>query len=514
MKLFNFKSFPFFCCLLGLSVPSKVYCAPRTNKTVVRGKNTKNSSTVKKVETEKKEVTLDKKNVSPAKNAKASENVKKEEDKKVVEQKDEKKNADSKGETSKKEVTLDITEKKVENKKIETVKKIEDNLEVKEKNKKNSELKEETDRKIESKKDQDEEKKSKRTNGRRRRGGRAEVVAEESNKKNDDKGEKQSKAYEEKRGRRAARRGRAVKKEVKKTVIEENNDDISVEEENFVGISSTEYLNNLTNLLDSYTGKANVFSDIREKLSGDNLKIYDESYKPYDENGNQNLKRHDIQFKNQLIRRIDLKEKVNLPFFRANKEITKFFLEGIQNGKLDAYFDPFFSQKMTQELLREQLLIPKDIEATVDNDNVQELLFDAHDISVLELNANWIFDKNTSDFTEDPCFLKLIIPAEKFQDTTKIQRVVCYIRYVDAVNFLKSIPNASWIDEQNEAVELAIGEAFSMKLFDSVITFIGNRDCNNGDVVDKWGTREGDASYASRKAEDFKYKFEGSLDSI
>lgn len=148
---------------------------------------------------------------------------------------------------------------------------------------------------------------------------------------------------------------------------------------------------------------------------------------------------------------------------------------------------------MTPELLREQLLMPRDVESVVESDSepMQELLFDAHDVSVMELISNWIFDKNTSAFSEDPNLIKLIIPADKFADTTKIQRVVCYIRYADAVRFLKEISGATWIDDQNEAVELSIGEAFSMTLYNSHITSIGNRDCNNGDVKDKWGFERG-----------------------
>jgi hypothetical protein len=61
---------------------------------------------------------------------------------------------------------------------------------------------------------------------------------------------------------------------------------------------------------------------------------------------------------------------------------------------------------------------------------------------------------------------------------------------------------------------LSVGEAMAMGLYDSVITFMGSRDCNNGGVVDRWGVKEGDPSFASRKAFDYQTKFAAALDSI
>ena len=342
--------------------------------------------------------------------------------------------------------------------------------------------------------------------GRRRRRGRNEQKEEVAV----DKKGTEDKKEENKKDKRSA--ANSQKRNRKKSFIV---DDEKKDGFDKPGFSYKDYLNNITSSVNNYSGENTQHRDTIYRLSEEDLAVFKQLYQTYDDNGNPKFKKNDIQFKNQLIRRIDLREKINLPFFRSNKEITKYFLSGITEGKLVAFFDPFLTQKMTDKLLKEQLLMPKDVEATAgDDDNAQELFFDAHDISALEIISNWIFDKNTSDFSEDPTIIKLIIPAEKFSDTTKIQRVVCYIRYSDALDYLKNVPEASWIDEQNEAVVLSIGEAFSMGLYDSSITFLGNRDCNNGDVVDRWGSKESDPSFASRKAEDFKYKFEGSLDSI
>ena len=542
MKLFNFKSFPFFCCLFGLSIPNTVYCKAevdsgsveskkdvKTAETVKKGTGKKAGSSTKKVSAETK--TEEKQNGKKAeerktqassvkseeeskpepkkevvkKNAPAKKGeVKKEEDKKVVKEDQTKATEVKNNPAPKKEVekkssarTRRDAVKKQESKRIVegeknvVAEKKEEAVVPAEEHKKELEKKSETTTKENLK----EENSASSNNRRRRRVRRGEEGASQKKAEEDKEDKKDSEDKKEgiknERRREGRKRGEKIDKKVEKEVSIAEEQEVE-EEENFVGISSSDYFKQLNSLVDAYSGKANQIVDVRSKLSGRNLDIYNEIYKPYDINGNQKLKKHDIQFKNQLVRRIDLKEKVNLPFFRSNKEITKFFLEGIKEGRLVAFFDPFLSQRMTPELLREQLLMPRDVEAVVESDSepMQELLFDPHDVSVMELISNWIFDKNTSDFSEDPNLIKLIIPADKFADTTKIQRVVCFIRYADAVDFLKKSDNATWIDDQNEAVELSIGEAFSMTLFNSYIT------------------------YASRKAEDFKCKFEGSLDSI
>lgn len=526
MKLSNFKFSPFLACLLGLSTPNEAFCAAKVRSRQNVKLAEKKSVTPKKVENK-----TDADKDIATKDVPVKKEESKEEEKKTVtkdENKDVKKD-EVKAPTTKTTVTSKTAKKVAERKsKVETTKK-EAPVKKEEPKKEEVKIEEPVPAIVDSKPEPV-----------------VEVAQQDvkDEKKSDENVSSEDKKVEEKVGRRSRRSRRdveALKKDAEKSDSETKKSDskaqlknrkknkISIDEESSnsevtsiekvaddeePGISSAEYLEKISNLVKDYSGENIQRKDIFSKLSGKNLDCFKNTYKYYDENGNHKFKKNDIQFKNQLIRRIDLREKVNLPFFRSNKEITKYFLNGISEGKLVAFFDPFLTQKMTAELLKEQLLMPKDVEAAGDDDNTQALFFDAHDISTLEIISNWIFDKNTSDFSEDPTIIKLIIPAEKFSDTTKIQRVVCYIRYADALTYLKNISDASWIDEENEAVVLSIGEAFSMGLFDSSITFLGNRDCNNGDVVDRWGSKENDLSFASRKASDFKRKFEGSLDSI
>lgn len=56
-------------------------------------------------------------------------------------------------------------------------------------------------------------------------------------------------------------------------------------------------------------------------------------------------------------RRMDLKEKINQPFFSKNTEITKFLLEGVKSGVLTAYTNDSVSTVLSMEAFNKNLLM-------------------------------------------------------------------------------------------------------------------------------------------------------------
>jgi len=69
----------------------------------------------------------------------------------------------------------------------------------------------------------------------------------------------------------------------------------------------------------------------------------------------------DILMKKALWRRVDLKEKQNLPMFSKNNEITRYLLEAAKAGLLDAYVNDSCVTKLTPEQLHKKLLIPNQV---------------------------------------------------------------------------------------------------------------------------------------------------------
>lgn len=69
----------------------------------------------------------------------------------------------------------------------------------------------------------------------------------------------------------------------------------------------------------------------------------------------------DILMKKTLWRRVDLDEKQNLPMFSKNNEITRYLIEAVQAGLLDAYVNDSCTTKLTPEQFHKKLLIPNQV---------------------------------------------------------------------------------------------------------------------------------------------------------
>ncbi len=108
-------------------------------------------------------------------------------------------------------------------------------------------------------------------------------------------------------------------------------------------------------------GKAAVCSAfaIALAISGANAQERDES------KGNE-LSAHpiasnDILMKQTLWRRVDLKEKINLPMFSTNNEVTRYLLDAAKAGLLDAYTNDSCLVKLKPDELHKKLLIPNQV---------------------------------------------------------------------------------------------------------------------------------------------------------
>lgn len=67
---------------------------------------------------------------------------------------------------------------------------------------------------------------------------------------------------------------------------------------------------------------------------------------------------NDIMMKKTLWRRIDLKEKQNQSMFSKNNEISKYLIDAVKAGLIDAYTNDSCTTKITAEKFHENMLIP------------------------------------------------------------------------------------------------------------------------------------------------------------
>lgn len=66
----------------------------------------------------------------------------------------------------------------------------------------------------------------------------------------------------------------------------------------------------------------------------------------------------DIMMKRTIWRRLDLKEKANQPMFSKDNEVTKYIIDAMRAGLLDAYEDDKLAKKITLEQFNKKMMIP------------------------------------------------------------------------------------------------------------------------------------------------------------
>jgi gliding motility associated protien GldN len=66
----------------------------------------------------------------------------------------------------------------------------------------------------------------------------------------------------------------------------------------------------------------------------------------------------DVMMKRTLWRRLDLREKQNQPMFAVGNEITKYIMDAVKAGLLEAYVDPDMTKKMTSSDFSKALQMP------------------------------------------------------------------------------------------------------------------------------------------------------------
>lgn len=75
-------------------------------------------------------------------------------------------------------------------------------------------------------------------------------------------------------------------------------------------------------------------------------------------NSTRPINENDIMMKKTLWRRIDLKEKQNQSMFSKNNEISRYLMEAVKAGLIDAYTNDSLTTKIDPQKFHENLLIP------------------------------------------------------------------------------------------------------------------------------------------------------------
>lgn len=206
-----------------------------------------------------------------------------------------------------------------------------------------------------------------------------------------------------------------------------------------------------------------------------------------------------------LWRRIDLKEKANLPFFSKGSEITKHIIDGVRAGVLEPFSNDSLMTKITLEEFNKRMhrdfegggLSQEEIDAgfgaTEDDgwgeggtteaknasssqdgwgdtqvtnlDTGYELL--AGELYVLEIKEDWIFDSQRSRAYFDVLVITIKIPAELSPEG--IEKDLASFKYKELESYFRLNPNCLWFNEENTAKHMNYADAIELRFFNGRI---------------------------------------------
>ena len=244
-----------------------------------------------------------------------------------------------------------------------------------------------------------------------------------------------------------------------------------------------------------------------------------------DENGhNYNsvrpVRRADIMYSKTTWLRMDLREKLNEPYFAVNNEISKIIINAVKAGVLRPFKNDSLSQRMPLQTFLDNLKLPGADEGLSQDDDIGfggggddwgggggddwgggddfgdgggEVATDgpeeffAKQIYLLEFKEDLLFDKKHSRMFHDIQSIKLIIPSELYP--SGIEKELATFSYKELVeNVFIDNPSALWYNPKNTGENRNLSDAFDLRLFSARIIKYSNpkdnfiEDIYNGNV--------------------------------
>lgn len=180
------------------------------------------------------------------------------------------------------------------------------------------------------------------------------------------------------------------------------------------------------------------------------------------------MREDDKMFRISVWRRIDLREKYNLPFYgsgdtKTDGIIGNIYKAVVEENALEIFADEDFTQPMSISEFQNNFWIA----ANGDSIFVKNLYY-------LDFMEEFVFDKHRSEVVFDIKYIELVMPSES--NSNAGQKTIAFIRYKDFYNHFKDHPEAKWYNFKNTAKNLTYDQAFDLRLFRSVVRKFTNPD--------------------------------------
>ncbi len=252
---------------------------------------------------------------------------------------------------------------------------------------------------------------------------------------------------------------------------------------------------------------------------------------PFSPNSVHPVRKADVMYNNTVWVRMDLREKVNEPFFASNNEITKIIIDAVKAGVLRPYKNDSLITRMTIQEFNDNLKIPG-AEESLDTDlgfggdtggawggdgggawggddawggdgaaaDVGPDEFFPKQIYILEIKENRMFDRKRARMVYDIQSVKLIIPGELYP--TGIDKELATFSYKELVtNVFVDNPQATWYNAKNTAENKNLADAFALRQFaGKIIKYSNPKDFMIDDIY------KGNMKLGLAKSQEFEHR--------
>ncbi len=227
-----------------------------------------------------------------------------------------------------------------------------------------------------------------------------------------------------------------------------------------------------------------------------------------------------VMYKRMLWWRMDLKEKINLPFYSQNGELPRILISAVKAGLLFPYENDSLTRRMSKEKFLENLKLPEEGGGLTEEEKAMgfgddtssdwgadtsdwgggesttggeqqpaaaatALEFNPRDFSIFEIREDWFFDRNRSRMYHDIQAFTMLLPADK--NPALYEKPIASFRYKDLVQLFRSMPDeAVWYNTQNMAEHRNMADAFELRLFSAALIKYSNpKDARIVEIYEK-----------------------------
>lgn len=178
------------------------------------------------------------------------------------------------------------------------------------------------------------------------------------------------------------------------------------------------------------------------------------------------IREDDKMYQVSVWRRIDLREKYNIPLYGSGDTKENGIINNIYKGVKQNALEVFADENFTQPLSISQF------DSTFWKTDFRDSIF-VKQLFFLDFKEDFVFDRQHSQFKFDIKYIQLVMPAETNADPNSgvgFQKTIGFIRYKDFINYFKTHADARWINFLNISKSVTYNEAFESRLFRSVVT--------------------------------------------